>query len=109
MIGLYKFYLQERENFEAFEHEDGFAIYQISGNTVYIRDIYVVPEKRKDGIASYLADEVVKIAKKQGCKTLIGSVAPHAEGSTNSVKVLLAYGFQMGRVTETMIYFLKEI
>ena len=109
MISLYGQYIKERENFEIVEDESGFATYKISGNECYIRDIFVKPEFRKMNLASKYADEIAAIAKEQGCTHLSGTVAPQANGSTQSVQVLLSYGFKVARSTNDLIIFVKEI
>ena len=72
-------------------------------------DIYVEPDHRRSNIAALMADEIAKIAKTQGYSKMLGSVCPQAQGATNSMKVLLAYGFKLAFCTENMIYFQKEI
>lgn len=109
MTSLYSEYIQERENKSIVEHDKGFATYKIIGLECYIIDIYVKPEARKEGLASKMADEITEIAKSKGCKILSGSVYPAANGSTESLKVLLAYGFKLHDAQNGMISMYKEI
>ena len=44
-----------------------------------------------------------------GCKILTGSVSPKAKGSTASIKILMAYGFEVFESNENQIYFKKDI
>lgn len=109
-MSLYSFYLKEREGYEVVEAMGGFASYKIlSPDEIYIRDIYVVPSERRKGIASELADLVSDIGKNSHCKYLIGSVCPGAFGATESLKALLAYGFQLYQSKENMIWLRKEL
>lgn len=53
----------------------GFALYYTSYSTwngacIYLEDLYVLPENRKDGAGSKLFDAVVKVAKDQKVKRL---------------------------------------
>jgi ribosomal protein S18 acetylase RimI-like enzyme len=107
-MNLWAKYIKEREGYDSLETEHGFATYIISGEDCYIRDIYVDPDFRQTGIASDMADEITKIAKASGCKRLLGSVCPNANGVTTSMKVLLSYGFEFLGVKD-LIYFKKEI
>lgn len=102
-------YIKERENKECLYSAKGFATFLFEKETCYIENIYVKPEFRKEGEASRLADEIADIAAKKGCKLLMGSVSPLANGSTDSLKVLLAYGFKLVSSTNNFIILSKEI
>jgi|CXWK01.1.fsa_nt_gi predicted GNAT family acetyltransferase len=102
-------YIKERQNKEIIEDENGFATYYFAGPDCYIEDIYVVPEKRKSGVAAKYADKISKIAQEKNCLNLIGSVKPTANGSTASLKVLLAYGFKLYSANEDFIWFKKKL
>jgi len=104
-------YFEEREGFFIMETEEAFASYKITEEQCYIKDIYVLPEHRKDGIASNLADKIVEKAKRHGCTMLVGSVSPEANGATNSMKVLLCYGLKLSHINkdEGLIIMAKEI
>ena len=111
MASLYSQYLSERTNDHILESPLGFATYRYldDGKTVYIIDIFVVPERRKDGWATQIADEIVKTAKARGANKLIGSVVPTAKNSTLSMRVLLGYGMSLDSSTNDFILFRKEI
>lgn len=102
-------YIYERMNKSIVEDADGFATYYFSQDACYIEDIYVVPEKRKSGVAKKYADKIAIEAGQKGCKVLLGSVKPSANGSTESVKVLLAYGFRIVSSQPDFIWFEKEL
>lgn len=102
-------YFKEREGVESISFDGGFATYIISGEECYIRDIYVEKDYRNRYLASKMADEITKIAKKAGCKYLTGTVMPSANNSTDSVKVLLSYGFKLHSAIQNGIFFRKEI
>lgn len=109
MPSLYAQYVLEREGFQTVETSKGFATYKIEGQECYIRDIYVTPDARKDNIASLMADKITLIAKDKGCRYLAGTVAPNAKGATDSISVLIAYGFKLLKSDTNLIYFFKEI
>ena len=60
-------YIKERQNKEIIEDESGFATYYFIMPDCYIEDIYVIPEKRKAGIAAKYADKIAKIAQEKNC------------------------------------------
>lgn len=102
-------YIKERLDKNIIEDAHGFATYYFVMPDCYIEDIYVVPEQRKNGVASRYADEIAKIAIQKGCLNLIGSVKPSANGSTASMKVLLAYGFKLVSAKEDFIWLKKKL
>lgn len=108
---LYAKYILERTNDSIIETDYGFATYRYldGGMTVYIVDIFVLEDHRKDGWASFMADEIVKEAKEKGAITLIGSVVPSVKNSTTSLRVLLGYGMTLGSATNDLIVFRKDI
>ena len=110
MSSFYAQYVKERSNRSIIETDKGFVTYCYTApDTVYIEDIFVVPEFRKGHIAANMADLVVKEAKDKGCKTLLGSVVPSSNNSTISLKVLLAYGMKLVSSSNDFIVFSKEI
>jgi predicted GNAT family acetyltransferase len=108
---MYADYIKEKTSDLIIETEKGFATYRyLEGfQKVYIIDIYVKPEFRKDHVASTIADSIVREAKKKGCYVLIGSVVPSNKHSSESVKVLLAYGMSLESSTNDFILFKKDI
>jgi len=106
----YARYLTEKTNKSIVETETGFAMYSFpDSTTVYIEDIYVLPELRKAGEAAEMADRIVEIAKSKGCTRLLGSVIPSTKNSTDSLRVLLAYGMRLDSSTADFILFTKDI
>lgn len=113
-MSLYGEYLLERLGKEIIERDDGFATFvrlttPEGESAVYIEDIFVRPEARKKGVATDLADGICQWAATCGCTVVFGSVNAKANGATQSLKVLIAYGMQLSHVIGDMIYFRKEI
>ncbi len=109
-MNLYAQYLKEHHGDELICSEVGFATYRYLGeDTVYIVDIYVVPEFRKTKEASVMADNIVEIAKKRGCTKLLGTVVPAAKDSTDSVNILLRYGMRLSHIDGGLVVFRKDI
>jgi ribosomal protein S18 acetylase RimI-like enzyme len=102
-------YIQERESTQVYETEEGFATYKINGLECYLSDIYVLPEFRKQNIASKMADQIAIIAKEQGCKYLLGSVCPTANNADTSLRVLQAYGMRLVSAKDNIIYMVKDL
>lgn len=110
-MSLYADYILERTSDKIIEGPSGFATYRFinDGRSVYIIDIYTVPEERKKGGAGALADMIAEEAREKGCKEMLGTVVPTTKGSTTSVKVLLGYGFELSSSGNDLIIFRKEL
>lgn len=108
---LYSKYVHERLGKQVLEVEHGFATYIFMDDqkAVYIEDIYVDPDFRKSGIASEMANQITLIAIEKGYKKIIGTVVPSTNGSTDSLKTMLAYGFRLDSTTNNLILLTKEI
>ncbi len=109
MQSNYGRYIYERLGKSILEDEDGFAVYFCVNKACYIEEIYVRPEARKSGVAKKYADEISRQAKQNGMEVLIGTVKPSAKGSTTSIKVLLAYGFELESCEHDFIFFKKSL
>jgi ribosomal protein S18 acetylase RimI-like enzyme len=91
------------------EVDEGYATYMELNDGMYIQDIYVRPEHRNEGVASKMADMIAMIAKSKGLKKLYGTVKPSFQYSTESMKILLAYGFRINSSAIDAIALEKEI
>lgn len=111
MSSLFAKYLSERTGDKIIETLEGFATYRYvnNGKTVYIVDIFVLPEFRKKKVASSLADMIVSEAKLLGAVDIIGTVVPSTKNSTISLKVLLGYGMTLNSASNDLVVFRKEI
>lgn len=108
-MSLYAQYIAERENKNIVEDDKGFATYIFVNDGVYIQDIYVHPDYRHERRASIYADQIAAIAKEKGLNKMYGSVMPSSNGSTSSLKVLLAYGFRLQSSESNAIFMVKEL
>lgn len=107
---MFEEYFLEHKGFRTYKEEGiGFVLFKIVEDELYIRDIYVKPEMRRQRWAFKLADKVVEYAKSQGCKMLVGEVEPSASNSTESVKLLTAYGMRLFSSSDDEVWFAKEI
>lgn len=110
-MSMYADYLREKTTDLIIETAKGFATYRYLADyqTVYIIDLFVLPSFRDEGVASVIADNIVKEARSKGCNKMLGSVVPSNKDSTVSVKVLLAYGMSLESSQENFILFKKDI
>jgi ribosomal protein S18 acetylase RimI-like enzyme len=110
-MSLWTDYLKEREGFESVETQYGFATFKITNGEMYIRDLFVLPDFRRLGKATELADMLTDIAYERRCTLLLGTVSLGLASTTDSVKALLFYGFSVhGFNPQTgQIVFIKQL
>ncbi len=110
-MSFYADYLRERTSDSIIETKEGFASYRYmnEGKSVYIIDIYIVPDARKLGVGSKIAEEIMEEAKKKGCVDLIGTVVPSNKNSTASIDVLRAFGMELQSAGPDLIVFRKAL
>ena len=108
-MSLFAEYIRERCNKEIIETEKGFLTYFFIPAGVYIEDLYIKPDFRHSHEASKMADKVAEIAKARGVTKMYGTVMPSANNSTDSMKVLIAYGFKIDSAEHNAIVMVKEI
>jgi hypothetical protein len=73
-------YIKEREGKESIVVENGFVVYSIgessqNGNYIYIFDMFIKKEFRRDGItAELLIKRLYEVANKNSCKFVLATV-----------------------------------
>lgn len=95
MDSMFEEYFKEKKNLTAFKNEFGFIMYTIVDDYLYIRDFYIKPENRRQGIAYQMTDLLVAYAKDQGCTKILADVEPNDLKSTESLLFIINYGFKL--------------
>jgi len=107
MMSQYAKYLLEREGLQTLETPKGFVTYLCpEEGMVYIQDIYVVPEHRRQRVATELADAVVELTK---AHVLVGSIDTTANYAHESLLELLYYDMKLWKVEDNLIFFKKDL
>lgn len=100
----------ERTNDLIIECKEGFATYRyLNKDQVYVVDIYIEPEFRKQKFASTLANFICDEARSKGCTEMIGSVIPSCKGGDASILTLIGYGMELSSASDNLIIFKKRI
>lgn len=114
-MSLFADYISERENKGIIEDVNGFATFYKTTDpkthepVVYVEDVYVIPTMRQKKIASEYVNKIVEIARGQEYRKILTTVKPSANGSTESLKAILGYGFKLKASAEDAILFEREI
>ncbi len=106
---LYAQYALERCGHLVYETDAGFVTYEQSGTTLYIRELFVTAEARRQGHGTQLADAVCERGKAAGCTLLLGTVDPTTHGATASLIALIGYGMQVTRIHNGLIVLEKPL
>lgn len=108
----YAEYLKERTNKQILETPRGFVTYYYLDNEfkgLMIEDIYVSPDYRGNDVASGMADQLVNEAKQLGYVKCYGQICPYAKNSTDSMKVMIAWGLKIHSINNNLIFLVKDI
>lgn len=102
-------YLKEREGLETFNCNHGFATYKIENATIYLKDFFVAPYQRHQGLGYKIAQEVIEIGKKAGCNKLLGSLCPLDKNFAENKAMLLKFGMTFLDSMDGLEFYIKEI
>lgn len=95
-MSIWADYLKERTGAQVLETQWGFLVFHFEEPKIcFIDDIYVLPHLRQKGLGRSLADRLKTLARERECNTLAAQVIPIAQGSTEALKAILAYGFRL--------------
>jgi GNAT superfamily N-acetyltransferase len=108
-MSLFAQYVNELTNSHVLEWSQGFIWYEINGDECYAREVFVEPVARRTGLVRDMEAELIRIAKEAGCKRLSGSVIPTNNGSTDSLRFMLAMGYSLRSSSVNFISFVKEL
>lgn len=111
MPSLYAQYLEEHVGDRIIENSIGFVSYHVyeQENYVWIKDIFVVSDERRNGHARILAEMVLDEIKGLGIKEVLGTVNPSAPGADISMKALLSWDMKPSFLKDGLVVFKKEI
>jgi len=102
-------YLSEKEGKETLEiPNEGFVTYKVVGDVCHICVIYVKPDKRNARIARDLMKAVLQKCQHR-CKAITAACFTKQNNTTNTLKILLAYGFEVVGVEDQDILLYKDI
>ena len=108
-MSLYSEYIAERTDKHVYETDKGFIVYSLTEDALYIEDVFVAKDFRRQKICFEFGDYAAGIARFKGKSKLLGSVVPNSKGSTESMQMLLAYGFKLDSSINNFILLKKEL
>jgi len=106
---VYREWLEEYQGVNIIETKYGFCTYRISGETVHVPDVYILPEHRGAKHSFELFDRAAELGRKAGCKHITGVVQMNNPTREGSMMLLLKYGAKILEAGPEQIYFYKEL
>ena len=95
MSELYTKYLQEKEGKQTLEIKDkGFVTYKIVGEMCHVCILFVDPGHRRGDVARDLMN-TLKYMTKNTCKAFTAAVNTRQYDTSNTLKIILQYGFEV--------------
>jgi GNAT superfamily N-acetyltransferase len=110
-VELFTAYVRERSDADVLvEPGKGWATWRLASPAeVFIVDLYVAPEHRRNGVGTAIVDKIVAAGREVGAKKLSGAIDSRALNRTDSMRAFLAYGMEFDRIDGAMLRFSKEI
>lgn len=108
-MNKYAAYIKERQNAELFEDENGFFVYRVDGKNFFIDEIFVLKEKRSNGIGRTYSNKIDNLAKENECSNLICTVCIRANNYQDSFEFIKKMGYKVLKSEYTLIYLVKEL
>jgi GNAT superfamily N-acetyltransferase len=106
---MYEAYINEVEGFEVLKSPEGFITYKTYPDHIYARDVYVVPEARKLGVARILFENLELEGRALGLTKLVTSIVPSQPGSDGRFECARKLGFRILQAQNDFIFLVKEI
>ena len=106
---MYAKYVKEREGLEEIKTDRGFIHFKIKNGIGWINDIYILPEFRKDGHATFLANQVFELCKERGVKEVGCQSDERANGHDLSKTAIENFGFELYHKSGDLNYYKMEV
>ncbi|HEY5688532.1 MAG TPA: GNAT family N-acetyltransferase [Yeosuana sp.] len=108
MSKLYTKYLQEKEGKQTLEIDGkGFVTYKVVGNVCHICILFVAEKYRRGDIARELMNSVKQIVQ-YSCNAFTAAIFTKQNGTTETLRIILQYGFEVVGVKDDDILLYKE-
>ena len=107
---MYFDYLKERygDTVTVVEQLEGFIIYQLQGDALFIMDLYIKPKYRQRNYATSWVDEIVDNLPNHITR-IAATVDDTAINKETIIQVLTSYGLQYSHQVDNDLWFFKTI
>lgn len=103
-------YIRETQGKDFHFAEEGFCIYEINGDNIYLQDLYVKPHLRGNKYRNKLADDVAEIGRKNNCKNMTTTICVNLKTADRSKHIIEEYGFKFFKNENNMLnWYIKRL
>lgn len=106
---LYAEYIKEREEMDLFYTDEGFISYLCADNYIYIADLFIAKEHRRNKIGQKFLDMIIDLAKSQEKDYILAQVDTSTHGFNASIDGLLKNGFEFFSSENDIMHFKRVI
>lgn len=107
---MFKEYFTELKDLQVYETEKGFILFRIAENHLYLADVYIKPEFRRNRNSFSMVDDLITETRiENNYNYLLCDVEPSNINATIATKTILAYGFQVVEAHHDEIIFVKVL
>ncbi len=106
---MYWDYVRERLDLQVLEKPQGFALWKVVPEGVYLAEVYVKPEFRRQAWGTIMVNEIGNGAQALGHKKMFTSCVPSGKTSDDALRAILAVGFKLVSCEKDIIYLAKDI
>lgn len=106
---LYAKYIKERKGVEVLEGFDFFIMYSVSGEELFIDEMFVDQPQRSIGKGKSAIGQLVEIAKQNNCKVITANVHLWDSGCNNTLTAALLTGFEVKAAQNNIILISKSV
>ena len=105
-MSLQSDFAKEYQGIETLEYPWGYVEFMVNAEgNLYLGNMYILPEERKNNRARQLLNELIVIAKKLGCPKLITATNLNSFHPEISMLVILHGGFLPYQATDNVVLF----
>ena len=108
-MSLFSDYYKEKANCETIESETGFVVYQVFEDELFIKEYYIVPEKRLGSSHVTFFNQLYDIALEKKCKYVSATVDIKSNDPETPLIFNLKNGFKIHSLSGNRIVLTKEL
>lgn len=108
-MSLFSDYFREKSNCETIENENGFVVYQVFEDELFIKEYYIVPEKRLSNAHVDFFDKLYDVAIDKKCKYVSASVDIKCNDPETPLVFNLKNGFKIHSLSGNRIILTREL